>query len=268
MVAASSFLHSGANFGYKSSANAASHRILLRATSTTSSSPRILSKFQYKAACEANLKTIATLMSDSFDEKPNLLVRWYSRWNYEEMLKERMVRLIQMKKKHAMIVAMDKENGEENVVGFVEIGVLPLPQSRVQVNEEEQDDTTAFTTLLHDASQENAPLLKVPTIGNLVVSERFRRQGIAKTLMSLAEQEASNWRSTDNGNTPPFSSSLNSLLQDYLCVAVEPQNDAAFRLYRELGFRHVFNAPTTVVVNLSKQEKVLKILCKKIDVII
>ena len=53
----------------------------------------------FHRAERVDMKGIAEILSAAFDKKPNALVRWYSVWNYEEQLKERLVRLVEMGKK-------------------------------------------------------------------------------------------------------------------------------------------------------------------------
>ena len=55
------------------------------------------------------MKQIAEMLSAAFDNKPNALVRWYSVWNYEEQLKERLVRLVEMGKEHSMLIASKRK---------------------------------------------------------------------------------------------------------------------------------------------------------------
>ena len=133
----------------------------------------VASSFKYtvRKPFRPDLKPVAQILSQAFDEKPNMLVRWYSVLNYEENLKDRFVRLVEMdSQQHTMFVAkteVPSTSGEECVVvskdaagplmpktgpgtvcGFIEVGLLALPVNRVPLDCIYSIDKAALPSLL------------------------------------------------------------------------------------------------------------------------
>ena len=128
-------------------------------------------------------------------------------------------------KNHEMVIALY----ESEVIGFVEVGISPIPTARkVDIasgtpetlrisNELTSTLTSALTSTLtstltsnpsyieeknkkekNNESDDNShtlwsinenasDIIYIPQIGNLVVSERFRRQGVASALMTVGK---------------------------------------------------------------------------------
>ena len=178
-------------------------------------------------------KRVAEMLSTAFDKKPNAVVRWYSIWNYEEQLKERLVRLVEMGKNHSMVVAGIEIEGKEYMGGFIELGLLPLPEDKTPT-----DLAVEYGDVL------STP--RVPTIGNLVTDEKFRRRGVAKAMLQEAVETAASWG------------------YPVITCAVDPTNPAALALYEGAGFRHVFTAKTAVQINVLQTMRDLQLYAKKL----
>eukprot|EP01041_Mallomonas_annulata_P012402 gene12402-26092_t len=110
-----------------------------------------------------------------------------------------------LSKQHSMFVAKN----DDKIVGFIEVGVVPVPKALL------------FNPAL--PSGESSPLVSMiinsthlPLIGNLIVNEFYRKQGIASNLLTSVEMEVCSW----NGNTA-------------LLCAVTSNNIQAKRLYME-----------------------------------
>ena len=197
------------------------------------------------------MKQIAGMLSAAFDNKPNPLVRWYSVWNYEEQLKERLVRLVEMGKDHSMLIAskpdmtpptlsnMDKVEMPHHMCGFIELGLLPLPENRVPTASNEEDDDEELTLIFESTD-------RLPTIGNLVVDEMWRKRGVGTALLGEAVRTAREWG------------------YPIVICAVNPHNTPAVKLYEKNGFRCAFMAKTTVQINVIQSQQDLKIMIKKV----
>jgi ribosomal protein S18 acetylase RimI-like enzyme len=102
------------------------------------------------------------------------------------------------------------EQGEDRVIGFLEMGTLPPPIP-------------------------NSPISKVeiPYIGNLAVSNDLRRRNIGSTLVRNASQIANKWcaPSSETKSLPPF-----------VFLSVERDNHEALKFYQRLGFEELQTA--------------------------
>ena len=190
------------------------------------------------------MKQIAEMLSAAFDKKPNALIKWYSIWNYEEQLKERLVRLVEMGKDHAMLIAyLDKETVDDShgkapleMCGFIELGLLPLPKDRMS---ETSDIEEELLEILNTKQM-------LPTIGNLVVDEKWRKNGVGTAMLNEATHFARRWR------------------YPVIICAVNPDNIAAVKLYEKNGFKCAFTAKTTVQINVIRSQQDLKIMVKRV----
>lgn len=122
-----------------------------------------------------DVKSIAILLSNTFDND-NFFLKWYSILNYEAQLQERLDRLVgRICSNHTMIVA--RNNNE--VVGFIELGLLPLPSNRVNIQYEIAPKDVIGDSSLDDCSTNGSnnqlPKKLYPTVGNIVTDVRFRR---------------------------------------------------------------------------------------------
>jgi ribosomal protein S18 acetylase RimI-like enzyme len=188
---------------------------------------------------QGDLKRVAKMLSSAFDNKPNPLVKWYSVWNYESQLQERIVRLVNMGKKHIMLVA---SKDSASAVGFIEVGMLPLPTST------ERRKGTASVAEIEEfegaigASPDDDD--RLPTIGNLVVGDEWKKQGVATSMLREAERQAVEWGSPA------------------IICAVDPNNLPAVSLYLKTGFKHIYSAKTTVQINVLQSQQDLSIMAK------
>ena len=119
--------------------------------------------------------------------------------------------------------------------GFIELGLLPFP-----------DDKTP-TTLHAEFNDVLDGNKLVPTIGNLVVDEKFRRKGIGKAMLQEAIETARSWG------------------YPVITCAVDPTNPAAIGLYEGEGFHHVYSAKTTVQVNVLQTTRNLNLYVRRLD---
>ena len=87
-------------------------------------------------------------------------------------LEDRFERLVSQGLKHAMVVAVDPQS--DAVVGFLEVGTLPSP--------------VPTPVIWNGVKAEGFP--EVPYLANVVVDERFRRQGIGYRLVAIGGKVA------------------------------------------------------------------------------
>lgn len=207
-------------------------------TGTITSVPE--SYISFHRAEREDMKGVAEMLSAAFDKKPNAIIRWYSIWNYEEQLKERLVRLVEMGKNHSMVVAgidLQDGTGTKYMGGFIELGLLPLPDDKIP--------TPLYAEF--DDILEGSGLRQVPTIGNLVVDAKFRRRGVARAMLKEAVRTAESWE------------------YPVITCAVDPNNPAAIGLYEGEGFHHVYTAKTAVQINVLQTMRDLSLYAKRLD---
>ena len=174
-------------------------------------------RFDVRKPTKAELKPVAKIMSDSFDDSPNIFVKWYSELNYEEMLKDRFVRLVEMdSRKHTMFISASNVMDSATVVsGFIEVGLLVLPTNRVPLDGSYNIDSIGIIDGVRDSEVcyeagdvgpqnmqqtldagaglegninadvvSNKSSARYPTIGNVAVRQDYRGKGIARALLS------------------------------------------------------------------------------------
>ena len=188
------------------------------------------------------------MLSEAFDCKTSLPVKAFSRFMYADQLRDRLIRLVEQKVKpsHTMLVAFDDKRlgGDDNVLGFAEMGMLQLPKERVPLSTAD-DDILTFDFWQEKLGEKRA----IPTIGNLVVASTVRRCGIASRLMAAVEEEAR------RGG------------EQSLLIAVDPSNRGAVALYtHQLGYEPYAVAPINVREGLSEMQKEFTILVKELVV--
>ena len=140
-----------------------------------------------------------------------------------------------------MLVVTDIEDGE--VVGFVEVGLLPPPpivksptsektELNTLTNDAIQPTQSDIALAIQQASQEEIESSAnkwqqaegdVPYIGNLAVKKEVRRQGIGRSLVLLGMKLARKTQEED------------------LFVMVDATNSTALALYRSLGFDDILD---------------------------
>ena len=188
---------------------------------------------------------MSALLSDAFDS-PNFLLKFVSRMDFTAQLQDRMARLVAAGRNHTMIVARcDSGQAGGEVVGFLEMGLLAPPSPAPAPAPPSFPSFPSFLASSSASPIPNpspntappAPPAKVPTIGNLVVKNSYRRKGIACELMQRAEVAARHWSR-----------------YDCIRVAVDPQNHAALRLYTAMGYEECGRGPQMVVRDLRQRE--------------
>ena len=180
------------------------------------------------ALTDRDLDSVSRLLSDSFDS-PWFPLKLVSRMDFKAQLEDRRVRLVSAGRNHTMLVARSAVDGE--VVGFLEMGLL-----------------ASTTRGVLEAVGPPSANGKIPVIGNLVVSEKCRRQGIALRLMEQAETAARGWSQ-----------------YRHILVAVDPANTAALDLYRRVGYSEVDRGPQTVVRDLMQRQLDFVFLLKSLS---
>jgi ribosomal protein S18 acetylase RimI-like enzyme len=106
----------------------------------------------------------------------------------------------------ALIICEEDPSRESTLVGFAEIGMLPSP-----IEEETPGEWGGVETTVKSRRE-------VPYVGNLAVSESYRRQGVASKLIRVGMKVAEKWG------------------EESLFVAVDADNFNAVRLYGKIGF--------------------------------
>lgn len=246
------FLQVAASFhsGVRASSHSSGRGAVLSLSTSTETTGTSHRDFTFIRAEKGDMKQIAEMLSAAFDNKPNALVRWYSVWNYEEQLKERLVRLVEMGKEHSMLIAskrkvaslsnVDEAEVPHHMCGFIELGLLPLPKERVVTTTfEEENKNEELSALLEGRD-------KLPTIGNLVVEESWRNKGVGTAMLDEAAKIARDWG-----------------FPVVIC-AVNPDNTPAVKLYEKNGFRCAFVAKTTVQINVVQSQQDLLIMSKAV----
>lgn len=167
-----------------------------------------------------DLRIIAGLCVDVF-EGP---FQWYDslkrQAGIESMsseLHDRYFRFIKGGKKHSMVVAIEKDANKNNeIAAFLEVGTLPSP---ITVN-----------STWEGQAVETRP--EVLFLGNVAVSDKYRRRGIGSKLVKIGCKVAEKFR------------------EPALFAAVEADNIAALAMYERIGFkivldeRDLISAPT------------------------
>lgn len=203
----------------------------------------------YRNAQPEDLRQTATLCTDVF-EGP---FQWYESLKrlgaiekLYQQLNERHLRFVQRQLKHAMIVATDEavKEGKGTIVGFLEIGLLPSPVNA------DVEDRSANISSLSAISRIDAPIAESPRkeskrsdvlyLGNVVVSEQYRRRGIASKLLKIAEKIAVKFQET------------------CLYVAVENSNKEALQFYAARQFDVVLDESQLIGGRRNQQRIFLK----------
>lgn len=183
-----------------------------------------------------DLQSISKLLSNAFDS-PRFLFKAISIMDFNAQLQDRRARLVNAGKNHTMLVARDEMN---EVVGFLEMGLLPSTPTIDALAPHSNEITASTPTSIP------TPKRRYPTIGNLVIRDTHRRQGIAKQLLARAESLAVSWEYT---RCP-------------LVVAVDPVNTAALALYRTYGFADTDKVQQDIVRDLRQSRKEFLVLTK------
>jgi len=135
--------------------------------------------------------------------------------NHKTQLENRYNEKVNGAMSHSMIVG----TSDDEVVSFLEVGLLPSPiPVKVSWNGVETDTTT-----------------DVPYLGNVLVSEAYRRQGIGSNLIKIGLKVAEKWK------------------YDKLYLAVDIDNEIALGLYKKLGFEVILDERDLINRNINKK---------------
>ena len=167
-------------------------------------------KIEYRNAQAQDLEGMATLCADIFDgpfpwHQP--LARTKSIQEYKTQFSDRLLRLVDGGIKHAMIVAV-KEEQSNNIIGFLEVGMLPCPVERNMVLEQPISNTitsssssSSSESIWEDVAKAQSQGIKsrsdVPYLGNVAVQETYRRQGVGQKLVRIGMKIAQKWKEND-----------------------------------------------------------------------
>lgn len=158
-----------------------------------------------------DLRTIAGLCVDVF-EGP---FQWFESLKRQagietlsSELHDRYFRFMKGNKKHSMVVAVEKDGKNNNeIAAFLEVGTLPSP---IMVN-----------STWEGQSVETRP--EVLFLGNVAVSDKYRRKGIGSKLVRIGCKVAEKFG------------------EPALFAAVEAGNVAALAMYERIGFKVVLD---------------------------
>ena len=163
---------------------------------------------EFRNAKECDLPRISDLCVNEFEGPFGFFDGIRKNAALDDYLKEfqkRYTDLVLEKRKHAMIIGVI--NNE--VVCFCEVGMLPSPKVVFVKSSWNGEET--------QVRQENS-YIEVPYIGNVVVSDQFRRKGYGSKLIRISMKIAEKWS------------------EDSLFVAVAVDNINAQAMYQKLGF--------------------------------
>ena len=167
-------------------------------------------KIEYRNAQAQDLEGMATLCADIFDgpfpwHQP--LARTKSIQEYKIQFSDRLLRLVDGGIKHAMIVAVTEEQSNNNIIGFLEVGMLPCPIEPNVVHEQPISNTITSSmsseSIWEDVakaqsqSQGRNSRSDVPYLGNVAVQETYRRQGVGQKLVRIGMKIAQKWKEND-----------------------------------------------------------------------
>ena len=167
----------------------------------------------------ADSHDVAKLCCDIFDGpfqaydiiSKNLMIN-----NHKKQLEDRYNDKVNGAVSHSMIVGTTSDN---EIISFLEVGLLPSPiPVKVVWN-----------------GVEAATSVDVPYLGNVLVSEGFRRQGIGSNLIKIGLKVAEKWK------------------HDKLYLAVDFDNIVAHDLYKKLGFEVILDERDLINRNVKKK---------------
>ena len=155
---------------------------------------------------EMSTSKIGELMTD-LDNKGLFYIKKLAQTNHALRLQDRFQRFSDNNERfHCFMGVRDEITND--IIGYAEVGLSCVDL----INHENKDDYDS----IDNNNNDNA--LKYPLIGNVVVAECFRRQGIAECLLLEIEKKALEHSFSE------------------LKVAVEADNEAAHKLYLKMGY--------------------------------
>ena len=218
-------------------------------------------RYRYRNAKETDIPSLAQLLVETFDETPTSGNSILNPWKYllrQDQLKQLRRRwkefLINPNVAHSWIVVesvlpVGSTGTSSNIVGFMELGTMPLPLAigpryaplGTVGNANVTDDTyreretsidsssgTSIWTeiIINEETTKAAPTsshVERPFLANLAVSKDHRRQGIATTLVQVALKQSRKWKPSSTESWSMF-------------LGVSYDNESAINLYRRLNF--------------------------------
>lgn len=179
----------------------------------------LATKISYRNYRASDANEVAKLCCDVFDgpfQPYDILAKNLVINNHRKQLEDRYNDKVNGAVSHAMIVGTTNDN---EVISFLEVGLLPSPiPVKVEWNGVETDTT-----------------VDVPYLGNVLVSETYRRQGIGSNLIKIGLKVAEKWK------------------YDKLYLAVDIDNTIAFDLYKKIGFQVILDERDLINRNLKKK---------------
>eukprot|EP01038_Epipyxis_sp_PR26KG_P009411 gene9411-12674_t len=175
---------------------------------------------EYRNLQIKDINEVAELCCEVFDgpyEWHQLIQKKMRIETLKSELSDRYYNMIKKGKKHAMIVSIQSEN----VIGFMEVGMLPNP-----IKEKEKDLNMTITASVWFDEKNNqfkTVQLDVPYLGNVAVNKNYRRKGIASSMIRIGLKIVEKWN------------------DESLYVAVDYNNDNAIKLYQKLNFEIILN---------------------------
>lgn len=190
--------------------------IALSSTASAYSSPP---RYEFRNMQLTDIDNAAELCCEVFDGPFNTWIEKLSKSQKVGGHKQQLTRRFQdnvlagNNKNHAMIIVVDNNTNKKDIVGFLEVGLLPSP--------------VPLNTTWNDVTVES--IVDVPYLGNVIVREDSRRQGIGSKLVKIGLKIAEKWN------------------EGYLYLAVDNDNIKAQQLYQKLGFITVLDE--TLLIN-------------------
>lgn len=161
--------------------------------------------------------------------------------NFKAQLLDRYKTYVLSGAKHSMVVCVDDDaSADDDIIGFVEIGMLPRPATVNDITKKVKEDMVVSSLddraeVTNDISKaiaeamvgEEGPSIsntdEAPYLGNVAVSRDHRRKGIGSRLVRVGMRVAEKWNETD------------------LFVAVDASNRDALLMYDKMNFEQVFD---------------------------
>jgi ribosomal protein S18 acetylase RimI-like enzyme len=211
-------------------------------------------RYRYRNAKEPDISQLSKLLVETFDEHEDeegsgRSNNWWKIFYHEKILQKEQKKQLQRRwddlilnedVAHSWIVVEEMGPGPgEKIVGFMELGIMPIPVPTQAGSDGEYDDNNYPVDgpvesdggfMWKDlVKKERTRQPERPFLANLAVSKAHRRQGIATTLVNLALKQATKWRPSSilgDQKVIPWS----------MFLGVSYDNDSAISLYQSLNF--------------------------------
>lgn len=201
--------------------------------------------YSYRNMKGEDIDRVSQLCADIFEGPFNALQfiqKASATSNFKTQLLDRYNNYVLMGAKHSMVVCIDEASADD-IIGFVEIGMLPRP-ANVQKKAKEDivvssslDDRAEVASDISKAiseamtemeeEEENESYVgsadEAPYLGNVAVSRDYRRKGIGSRLVRVGMKVCEKWNERD------------------LFVAVDASNRDALLMYNKMNFDQVLD---------------------------